>query len=111
MKIVQINCSSNGSTGTLARAIHEALRERGDESRFFYGIGPDAGEGTQAICTPLECRLHTYAGRITGLHGYFSHLRTKELLRRLDETAAELRWLGMSTEDICEHLRGGKNDG
>ena len=84
MKIVQINCSSNGSTGTLARAIHEALRERGDESRFFYGIGPDAGEGTQAICTPLECRLHTYAGRITGLHGYFSHLRTKSLLRRLE---------------------------
>ena len=33
------------------------------------------------------------------------------LLRRLDETAAELRWLGMSTEELCDHLRGGKNDG
>ena len=37
--------------------------------------------------------------------------RREELLRQLSETAAELRWLGMSTDDICSHLRGGKNDG
>ena len=37
--------------------------------------------------------------------------RREELLRQLSETAAELRWLGMNTDDICNHLRGGKNDG
>ena len=37
--------------------------------------------------------------------------RREELLRQLSETAAELRWLGMSTEELCDHLRGGKNDG
>ena len=36
--------------------------------------------------------------------------RRQELLQQLQETAAELRWLGMTTEDLCDHLRGGKND-
>ena len=35
----------------------------------------------------------------------------RTMLGKLDEAAAELRWLGMTTEDICNHLRGGKNDG
>ena len=36
--------------------------------------------------------------------------RREELLRQLSETAAELRWLGMNTEEICEHLKGEQHD-
>ena len=34
--------------------------------------------------------------------------RRQELLEKLGETAAELRWLGLSTEELCEYLRGGE---
>ena len=42
MKVVQINCVSFGSMGKIARSIHSALLERGDESHVFFGGGSKA---------------------------------------------------------------------
>ncbi|MBQ2895962.1 MAG: GntR family transcriptional regulator [Oscillospiraceae bacterium] len=37
--------------------------------------------------------------------------RRQELLEKFSETAEELRWLGLSTEELCEHLRKGEKNG
>lgn len=85
MRVMQINCSSNGSTGVLARSIHNALVQAGHESCFMYGMGPDIGAGTYQISNFLDYRFHTYAGRLTGLHGYYSGSCTKKALVKIEE--------------------------
>ena len=36
--------------------------------------------------------------------------RREELLQQLDALAAELRWLGVGTEALCERIKGGDKD-
>ena len=85
MKVVQINCVSYGSTGHIARAIHQKAQSEGIESWVMYGVGPEAEHGCVQISNQLDYRFHTYFGRLTGLHGYYSKGVTKNLLRELDE--------------------------
>ena len=84
MRIVQINCASSGSTGRIARAIHKAAKKEGIESWLMYGTGPKAEEGCQRVGSQLDYRLHTYLGRLSGLHGYYSKGVTRNLLGVLD---------------------------
>ena len=35
--------------------------------------------------------------------------RRRELLRQMDAVAAELRWLGVTTEELCRRLEGGND--
>ena len=35
--------------------------------------------------------------------------RRRELLRLMDAVAAELRWLGVTTEELCRRLEGGND--
>lgn len=79
MKVLQINSYSNGSTGTIAKSIHNALKKNGDESVFAYGIG-NSSETDFKIGTELDFKLHTYGTLLTGLHGYFSKNNTKKLI-------------------------------
>lgn len=79
MKVLQINSYPNGSTGAIAKSIHNALQKNGDESVFAYGIGTSS-EADFKIGTELDFKLHTYGTLLTGLHGYFSKNNTKKLV-------------------------------
>lgn len=83
MRIAQINSYSNGSTGHIARTIHTALLERGHESLFAFGAGPDIGPEGYRIETRMGGFLHTLITLFTGLHGYSSAAATRRLVRRL----------------------------
>lgn len=80
MKVYQINCSSYGSTGKLALAIHQRLLEAGEESRVGYGYGKCKKEGTYRISNWLDIRLHARLSKYTGLIGWFSVICTLRLL-------------------------------
>lgn len=80
MKIYQINCSSYGSTGKLALALHKKLIEDGHEARFAYGYGKCTTEETLRISNWLDIRLHSRLSMYTGLIGWFSVLCTIRLL-------------------------------
>ncbi len=79
MKVLQINSYPNGSTGAIAKSLHNALQKNGNESVFAYGIGKSC-ETDFKIGTELDFKLHTYATLLTGLHGYFSKSNTKRLI-------------------------------
>lgn len=79
MKVLQINSYPNGSTGAIAKSIHQALQKNGDESVFAYGIG-SSSEADFKIGTELDFKLHTYNTLFTGLHGYSSKSNTKKLV-------------------------------
>lgn len=81
MKIYQINCSSYGSTGKLALALHNRLLKDGNESRVGYGYGKCNLQGTYRISNWFDTHVHDRLSRYTGLIGWFSVLCTLRLLQ------------------------------
>lgn len=83
MRIVQINSYSNGSTGHIANAIHNALLANGHESLFAFGNGPDISEGGYRIGSKPDFLCHTLVSLFTGLHGYSSVFSTVRLIEKI----------------------------
>ena len=83
MRVVQINCSSSGSTGNIAKAIHTKLIEDGNESYIFFGGGKGNKKDVLPISSRLVVRIHSFLSRVTGLQGYFSYFPTKRLISRI----------------------------
>ncbi len=83
MRIVHINSYSNGSTGNIANAVHQALLKNGDESLFAYGNGPDLPEGGYRIGNKVDFKFHTLVTLFTGLHGYSSVISTYRLIKKI----------------------------
>jgi len=82
---VQINCSSGGSTGNIAKAIHKKLIEDGNESYIFFGVGKSNEKNICRISKHLFVRIHAVLSRVTGLQGYFSYFATKKLIRKINK--------------------------
>ena len=83
MRVVQINSYSNGSTGHIANAIHNALLANGHESLFAFGNGPDIPEGGYRIGSKPDFLCHTLVSLCAGLHGYSSVFSTFRLINRI----------------------------
>ena len=90
MKILQINSYSNGSTGNIAQAIHKELLLNNEKSIFAYGSGPSIGNTGYQISSKFGIFIHTILYLLTGLHGYFSILSTKRLLRKIDREKPDI---------------------
>ena len=85
MKVVQINAVSGiGSTGVIAKSISLMLNKRGVENYIFYADGKDSYKNSVKISSKADMKAHSLLSRITGKQAYFSALKTKELLHRLD---------------------------
>lgn len=85
MKVLQINYSAGGSTGKIASAIHEMLICNQEDALFAYGRGKSNLPQTYKFGNELDFRIHTYLSRITGLHGYYSHIPTMCLISKIKE--------------------------
>ena len=83
MKVVQINCSSFGSTGNIARAIHKELLQRGDESYIFYGIGKTIEKNMFRVGNDLSLHSHSVLSRNLGKQGYFSYMSTQKMISKI----------------------------
>lgn len=90
MKVVQINCSSGGSTGNIARAIHNKLIKENNDSYIFFGVGKSSDKNIQPISSHFIVRLHAFLSRITGFLSYFSYFHTKKLLRKIKKIAPDI---------------------
>lgn len=86
MKILQINCSSTGSTGKIARSIHRKLLEEGHDSFYAYGYGAKCNEkSTFQISNYFDIRIHGKLAKLTGFAGCFSLICTWRLLHKIDK--------------------------
>lgn len=83
MKVVQINCSASGSTGNIAKAIHSRLLNDGHESYIFYEVGNATEKNMFRIGNYFELHSHAVLSRNFGRQGYFSHVATARLIRKL----------------------------
>jgi len=90
LKVIQINCASFGSTGSLSRSIHKALLEAGHESKIFYGVGNSNEELVEPISSMFSVRMHSVFSRYTGMQGYFSVFSTKKLIKKIKKFAPDI---------------------
>lgn len=85
MKVLQINCASFGSTGNLAKSIHNALISQGHESRIYYGVGSSDNAFIEPVGSMTDVHIHSVLSRYTAKQGYFSHIPTKKLMGKIKE--------------------------
>lgn len=86
--LVQINCSSTGSTGKIMRSISAVAQEAGFESHMICAgaytkiIGP---KELQPLSHIIEQKLQRKLNKFTGMYGCGFSQATKQLLNLLDE--------------------------
>ncbi|MFA6308348.1 MAG: glycosyltransferase [Clostridia bacterium] len=91
MKVLQINCSSTGSTGRISRSIHKKLLSDGHNSFFAYGYGPKCSEeNTFRISNYFDIRIHGKISFFANLDGYFSSICTIALLKKINKIKPEI---------------------
>lgn len=84
MKIVQINaCYEFSSTGRTSLELHNYLTEHGIESYKFYSMPMPNSDKGDLIGNWIDHKLHALLSRIFGKQGYFSHIPTYNLIRKL----------------------------
>ena len=90
MTVVQINCSANGSTGNIAKAIHRSLLDKGDDSYIFFGGGTPTEKNMVRGGNYFSLHAHAVLSRNLGKQGYFSLYATKKLIRQLKKIQPDI---------------------
>ncbi len=85
MRIVQINsCYGIGSTGKIVEGISKVLTEKDVENYIFYATGKSS-ENAFKIESKLYLKFNILKTRLFGKHGFYSHLATFKMLRKISE--------------------------
>lgn len=91
MKIVQINsCYGVGSTGKIAEGISNILTENNIENYIFYGTGKNDSENAFRIGNDLYLKFNILKTRIFGKHGFYSHIATYNVIKKLDKIKPDI---------------------
>lgn len=84
MKVLQINTVyPNGSTGKIAKGIHDLCVEQQIEcvTAYRYGSSATPPIDTKTVSSYLDCHIHNRLSRWTMLQGCFSYFKTRKFLR------------------------------
>lgn len=91
MIIVQINeTCGTGSIGRTTGELAVALEDAGHESIVFFAKGNPTFHHAIRIGNTLDHKVHALFSRITGLQGYYSHISTWKMLRKLDKISPDV---------------------
>lgn len=87
MKILQINTVyPNGSTGKIAKGIHDLCSEQGIEcvTAYRYAENAEIIKDTCTVSSYLDCHIHNRLASLTMLQGIFSYFKTRTFLKWVD---------------------------
>ena len=92
MKLLQINSVCGlGSTGRIAKNIHDLFAKLGHECLFAYGRGTaPPGINSLRIGTNLDNYLHAAETRLFDMHGFSSTSATKKFINKIKEYSPDL---------------------
>lgn len=86
MRVLQVNCVyPEGSTGKIAKGLHDACVDRGMEcvSAFRHGKKDSLPEDSLEISSRWDSRVHGVLARFTMFKGCFSYFKTHSFVRKL----------------------------
>lgn len=84
MKVVQINATSSGSTGKIARDISFTLAKSGIENYFIFSQGSPKSNSEIKIGNPIITFFNNCLSHITGKYGFVDYFNTRALLKKID---------------------------
>lgn len=91
MKVVEINTvCGRGSTGRIAVDLANALIAEGHTCEIVYGQFDTDYPSAYRIGSPFGAFLHKAGSRLLDRQGFFSRGATRELIRRLRQTAPDI---------------------
>lgn len=92
MKLLQINSvCGQGSTGRIAKDIHDLFAKLGHECLFAFGRGTaPSGINSLRIGSDIDNYLHAAATRLFDIHGFSSTYATKEFIKKVKEYSPDL---------------------
>ena len=91
MRILQINTVyGEGSTGKIARSLHDLCVANGIACLTGYRYGSMELEDSVAFSTLWSRRIHSVLARYTMLNGFFSYFKTRAFLKQVDSYGPDL---------------------
>ena len=93
MKVLQINTVyPKGSTGKIAKGIHDVCAEHGIECKtaYRYSEKNDNFSDTFTVSSWWDTHIHNRLARVTLFQGMFSKRKTKAFLRQVDKYAPDI---------------------
>lgn len=83
-KIVQINVSNYGSTGSIMKTINELGIKNGFEMHAFYGRGKKSEiEGIDKFGNTIDIMIHILISRLFDMEGKGSYFSTRRLIKKI----------------------------
>lgn len=94
MKILQINTVyAKGSTGKIAKGIHDICKANGDECITGHRFADDKNAVTEdaiAISSWWDCHVHNRLVKYTRRQGCYSYFKTKRFLKKIDKFSPDV---------------------
>ena len=98
MKVVEINMTANGSTGSIMFNISKLLQTKGEEVKTFSATRWSKTQKNQKLSVEnhevfgneFESFLHTLLGQFTGLNGAFSYFGTMALIKKIKRFSPDI---------------------
>lgn len=93
MRILQINSVyACGSTGKIAKQIHDRCKHCGHECLTAYRYTEDKQQPTDTlgISDYLDCHIHNRIAQYTMLHGVFSRIKTTKFLKKIEAYSPDI---------------------
>ena len=91
MRILQINTVYNrGSTGKIAKALHDKCIENGHQCISAYRYREGAWDDTLTVSSWLDCHIHNRLARYTMLQGFFSRFMTRRFLEKVERYSPDV---------------------
>ena len=90
MKIAQLNCSFNGSPGTLMKLLSDTMNRKQIENRMYYTFGTADSELAVKYSTDTRIKFNALRSRITGKYGFVSNNETTKLISLLNDFQPDL---------------------
>lgn len=94
MKVLQINTVyAKGSTGKIAKGIHDICKANGDECITGYRFADDKKDITKdaiAISGWWDCHIHNRLVKYTRRQGCYSYFKTKRFLKKIDKFSPDV---------------------
>lgn len=94
MKVLQINTVyAKGSTGKIAKGIHDICKANGDECITGHRFADDKNAVTEdaiAISSWWDCHIHNRLVKYTRRQGCYSYFKTKRFLKKIDKFSPDV---------------------
>lgn len=90
MKIMQVNSTSSGSTGSIVKSLSKYLLKNGNDVLNVYSLSDTKTNNTEVLSTDSQIKLAALCSRVTGNYGFENGRATQKIIHLIEEYQPDL---------------------